>query len=210
MSRLETSPPSELARDLSRILEGFAKVEPTDVSPAALERFTSFTRRVSYAAGETMFREHEVCRDIVIVTSGLVRAFYVHDDREVNLRFLCSPSVATAMASLITGEPAKETVAAVTDVTGFRSRWLDFEDATEGVAVERMRRTLAEGHYLSMERRLRMLQGKSAPERYAYFLEHMEPEIVRSMPGYHVASYLGVTPESLSRVRVARRSSNRD
>ena len=75
---------------------------------------------------------------------------------------------------------------------------------------EALRRILAEGHYLSMERRLRMLQGKSAPERYAYFLEHMEPEIVRGMPGYHVASYLGVTPESLSRVRVARRSSGHD
>lgn len=165
---------------------------------------------MSYAAGESVFRENEPCREILILTSGLVRAFYVHDDRDVNLRFLCAPSIATAMASLISGEPAGETVACVTDVTGFRSRWLDFEQEEPGIAVERMRRILAEAHYLSMERRLRMLQGKSAPERYAYFLEHMEPEIVRGMPGYHVASYLGVTPESLSRVRVARRSSGRD
>src|SRR5262245_28050145 len=108
-------PPSDLAKDLSRILSAFAKVDASEGSPAALERFAGFTRRVSYAAGETMFREHEVCRDIVILTSGLVRAFYVHDDREVNLRFLCAPSVATAMASLITAEPAQETVAAVTE-----------------------------------------------------------------------------------------------
>ncbi|MFO0693713.1 MAG: Crp/Fnr family transcriptional regulator [Polyangiales bacterium] len=204
------SEPNELVRDLTRALARFAKIEPEHLAPSTVELFARYVRRVRYAPGETIFREHEVCRDIVILASGLVRAFYVHEAREVNLRFLCSPSIATAMASLVTGAPAEETVAAVTEVTGFRARWLDFEEANPGLAIERMRRTLAEAHYLSMERRLRMLQGKSARERYAYFLAHMEPEIVQSMPGYHVASYLGVTPESLSRVRVARRSSRRD
>jgi len=127
----------------------------------------------------------------------------------VNLRFLCAPTVVVALSSFIRGTPAEETVEAVTEVEGFRSRLADFEDEHPGVLAERMRRVLAEQHYLSMERRLRMLQWKSAAERYEYFVQHMEPDIVQGMPGYHVASYLGVAPESLSRVRAARSGARR-
>ena len=71
----------------------------------------------------------------------------------------------------------------------------------EPLALERCRRLMAEQHYLSMERRLRMLQHKSAAERWQAFRAAMPERIVHETPGYHVASYLGITPESLSRVR---------
>ncbi|MCA9574894.1 MAG: Crp/Fnr family transcriptional regulator [Sandaracinaceae bacterium] len=159
---------------------------------------------VRYAAGETIFPEGQVCRELVVLGAGLVRAYYLHEAREVNLRFLCPPSVVVALSSLVLGAPAEETVEAVTPVEGARARVVDFERDHPGALAERMRRVLAERHYLSMERRLRMLQWKTAAERYEFFVAHMEPEIVRGMPGYHVASYLGVAPESLSRVRAAR------
>ncbi len=165
-----------------------------------------YRRAVRYAAGEVIFREGSVCREVVVLSAGLVRAYYHHDAREVNLRLLCAPSVVVALSSFIRQTPAEETVEAVTEVAGFRSRLADFAEDHPGALSERIRRVLAEQHYLSMERRLRMLQWKSAAERYAYFVEHMEPDIVRGMPGYHIASYLGVAPESLSRVRAARRS----
>jgi CRP-like cAMP-binding protein len=163
-----------------------------------------YRRPVRYAPGEAIFREGAVCREVVVLAGGLVRAYYHHESREVNLRFLNAPSVVVALASFIRGTPAEETLEAVTEVEGFRSRLADFQDDHPGELAERMRRVLAEQHYLSMERRLRMLQWKSAAERYEYFVQHMEPDIVQGMPGYHVASYLGVAPESLSRVRAAR------
>ena len=156
-------------------------------------------RPVRFAAGETLYAHGARCRDVVFLQEGIVRAYYLHDGREVNLRLLCAPSVATAMASLITGAPAEEWIEAIDEVHGFRA---DFGRAAgHGTLVERLRRVLVEQHYLSLERRLRMLQWKSVDERYAYFREHMEPHIVANTPGYHVASYLGVAPETLSRAR---------
>lgn len=174
------------------------------LSAADVALMKPYLRPGAWEPGEPLFREGEICRDVVLLGSGLVRAYYIHEAREVNLRFLCAPAVAVAMSSFITGQAANETVQAVTAVTGFRARLSDFCAEHPGELAERTVRVLVERHYLSMERRLRMLQWKSAQERYAYFLEHVEPEIVEGMPGYHIASYLGVTPESLSRVRSKR------
>lgn len=168
-----------------------------------------YRRPVRFSPGEVIFREGAVCREVVVLSAGLVRAYYHHEAREVNLRFLCAPSVVVALSSFIRGTPAEETVEAVSHVEGTCSRFADFQADHPGELAERMRRVLAEQHYLSMERRLRMLQWKSAAERYEYFVTHMEPDIVQGMPGYHVASYLGVAPESLSRVRAARSAQRR-
>lgn len=178
-----------------------------DVSEADGAALWPYLHQVRYPRGQTIFPAGRVCRELVMLTSGLVRVFYVHDAREVNLRLLCAPGAATAFSSLITKTPSPETVAAMTDVTGLRARFRDFVEQQPGVLAERLGRALAEQHYLAMERRLHTLQHKSADERYEHFLAHMEPEIAEHTPGYHVASYLGVTPESLSRVRAQRRSS---
>lgn len=178
-------------------------------TPEELALLAPYRQPVRFAAGEIIFREGSVCREVVVLSAGLVRAYYHHEAREVNLRFLCAPTVVVALASFIRQTPAEETVEAVTEVEGFRSRLADFQADHPGMLAEHMRRVLAEQHYLSMERRLRMLQWKSAAERYEYFVRHMEPDIVQRMPGYHVASYLGVAPESLSRVRAARGAARR-
>lgn len=161
------------------------------------------------AEGEILHREGEVCRDLLLLTSGLVRVYYVHEHREVNLRLMSAPAAVIALASFIDQVPARETIQALSDGAGIRFRLRDWADAHPGATAERLMRVLAERHYLSMERRLRTLQWKSARERYAYFVEHMEREIVEQVPGIHVASYLGVRPESLSRVRRQRAGKKR-
>lgn len=171
-----------------------------EVRVSDLTGFAQRMRPVRYAPQEPLFQPGDVCTEVVLAAHGLVRAYYIHDAREVNLRFLGPPNVATAFGSLITGAPASEWVAAVTEVVGYRVS-LEVDPNRRTLAQERLFRILAEQHYLSMDRRLRMIQSKSGKERYAYFCRVMDPRIVAGMPAYHVASYLGLAPETLSRIK---------
>ena len=165
------------------------------------ELIAPYLRTFRAPGGTVLFAPKVVCRDLFLMSAGLVRVFYVHQHREVNLRLLSPPSAVIALSSFIRRAPSEETVQTLTDVEGVMLRLGDFVDAHPGETSERVLRVIAELHYLTMERRLRMLQWKSARERWAYFVAHMEPEIVRGVPGVHIASYLGVRPESQSRVR---------
>jgi CRP-like cAMP-binding protein len=171
------------------------------LSGAESARLAPYLRPTRADAGTTLFAEGDTARELLLLSAGLVRVFYVHEHREVNLRLLTAPSVVVPLASFIERAPARESVQALSDVEGLVFRIADFVETHPGETSERIQRVLAEQHYLSMERRLRMLQWKSAAERYAYFVANVERAIVEGVPGVHVASYLGVRPESLSRVR---------
>jgi CRP-like cAMP-binding protein len=183
---------------LAQILAPYVELSAGEISALAAP-FSA----VRYGRGEALFRAGDECHELVLLHTGLIRAYYLDAEaREVNLRFLAAPNVVTSMASLITGEPAREWVAAVTDTAGFRAPVLTVSSGSPH--SDRLMRVLAEQHYLSMERRLRMLQHRHVRDRYAFYRAEMEPAIVDAMPDFHVASYLGVAPETLSRGKQTR------
>ncbi|MBO6939914.1 MAG: Crp/Fnr family transcriptional regulator [Deltaproteobacteria bacterium] len=170
-----------------------------DLADAELDAIVGSLKPCRYDPSDVIFRRDERCRELVIIASGLVRAYDVDDrGRDVNHRFLAAPNLATALTSLITGEPSEEWIDAVTPVVGFRGSVEVLEQIPRG---DRILRIVAEQHYLSMERRMRMLQLRFAAERYRFYREHLDPAIVAGMPDFHVASYLGVSAETLSRAR---------
>lgn len=160
-----------------------------------------YLRPCRYARGEHLFGFGDTVDELVLLRDGLVRSYYLHDDREVNLRLLSAPAAAMPYNSYLTQTPADESLQAMTAVQGYRVRFRAYCREQPGLLAESMRRELAERHFLALQRRLRMLQSRTAAQRYAFFLAHMEPEIIAGTPAYQVASYLGITPESLSRVK---------
>lgn len=151
------------------------------------------------APGELLFAPADALSAFVLFDRGLVRTYGVDaDGRERNLRFLAGPNLAAALSSVIRGTSTEEWVAAVTAVEGYRA---DFNALQSHSWFGALMRTLAEQHFLSLERRVRTLQQPFARERYRVFLQEMDAAIVDGMPSHHVASYLGVTPETLSRAK---------
>src|SRR5262249_49384177 len=136
-----------------------------------------------------------VCRSLFFLLDGVVRSYYIVGDKEINLRLLADHSAVAAYSSLITGLPSEEFVECLTDCYGYL---IPFDPLVEWEAV---RRVLAERHYMSMELRLLMIQHKTARQRYREFMKAVDPRIVRDTPARHVASYLGITPECLSRIK---------
>lgn len=186
-----------MANDL---LVGIGKFVPFDESEAeSLERLA---RPCQYAKGDTIFSPGQVCRELFFLRQGLVRSFYIFDGIEVNLRLLCDDSAVLPFGSFVRRDPTDEYIQCLSDCRGFMLPLVGGTDGRFPMARhEHFMRILAERHYLSLERRLLMLQHKTAVERYAYFRQTMERKIVDETPAYHVASYLGITPESLSRIK---------
>ena len=172
-----------------------------DVAPEEARALRAYARRCTWERGATLFPLGGEADDLILLTEGLVRGFYLHDDREVNLRLLCAPAAALPYNSFLLGTTADEALQALSPGTGYRVRFRAFCRERPGLLAEAVRRELAERHFIALQRRLRMLQARTAAQRYAYFRAHMPPEIVAGTPAYHVASYLGITPESLSRVK---------
>lgn len=192
MTANSTTAPADLVAALRRYL-------PLDEALAADLRRMARPARVP--RGEHLFRPPEVCRRLFFMAQGLVRSYYLFDDKEVNLRLICDGSAVLPLTSLVTQQPAQEHIQCLADCEGW---WLPLDDMLRpatAAAWEPLRRVLAERHYLSMERRLLTIQYKSAAQRWRYFRQTMEPRIVAETPAVHVASYLGVTPESLSRIK---------
>jgi len=183
--------------DLIALFESWMPLDGTD-----REHLLKHAVPSRFSRGDHLYVTGKSVDRIFLMREGLARVYSVHDDREVNLRLLCDGSVVVPLAALITGTPAQENIQALADGEGWFLPHAALErGGFSPLLPERCRRLMAEQHYLSMERRLRMLQHKSAEERWQAFRAWMPEKIVRDTPGYHVASYLGITPESLSRVR---------
>lgn len=158
--------------------------------------------------GDYLFHEHHTFEQFIIVETGLIRSYYLNKDIEINLRFLCDGSiampfsaVAQSFCSHILLLKSNETVQCVTNVTGFILPIRLLLNENRSAAWERIRTELSARHYLSIEQRLRMIQHQRAIDRYKNFLEWMPSPIISQMPNVHIASYLGITPEALSRIK---------
>jgi CRP-like cAMP-binding protein len=160
-----------------------------------------FTHR-SVRKRQFLMQAGEVCGQFAFVNSGCLR-LYSTDPRgeEHVLQFAIRDWWIGDMQSYLTGEPAAYSIDALHDseilLIDKSSREKLLETAPK---AERFFRLLLESHFLATNKRIDALLRSSAEERYLAFLKTY-PALVEEIPLHQVASYLGITPQSLSRIR---------
>ncbi|MEP1600886.1 Crp/Fnr family transcriptional regulator [Ekhidna sp.] len=152
--------------------------------------------------GEYFIRKGQFAKEIAFLETGIVRAFYVNSDgKEYNKTFFSAPSIIGSYASLISKQ--KNTVAqqALTNCQIWKAPFYKIEELSEGnYEIERLRRIIAENYFLSNEKKEIEMAMLDADERYS-ILQKEYPGIELKIPQYHIASYLGISPTQLSRIR---------
>ncbi|WP_209332551.1 Crp/Fnr family transcriptional regulator [Lunatimonas salinarum] len=167
----------------------------------------SSQRALEHIAVERKFHKNEMiqqigsrCRTIYIVQSGCARIFYYKDGVDITEHFAFENELIVRAESLFTGRPTSKGIQAL-DETSIVS--LDSESVfnlyDQFHEVERLFRLLFEREYVSTVRRIESLQFKSAKERYIELLE--STNYVQKIPLKYIATYLGITQVSLSRIR---------
>lgn len=150
---------------------------------------------------ELLHSEGEVCKYVTFVNRGLLRAFHKVDGKEHIEAFFCENEYLSDYSSFLTQTPGKLFVEAIEDC---ELVLLDFESVQELYervdSFQKFGRLMAEYLFIEVSMRNNSLLFESPEQRYLKFSKN-ERDLQQRVPQYMIASYLGVTPEALSRIR---------
>ncbi|MEW5740104.1 MAG: Crp/Fnr family transcriptional regulator [Myxococcota bacterium] len=141
-----------------------------------------------------------------VVLTGLLRHYYVDAAGKESVKAFRVPmEVSAPYAELIQRRPSRTYIEALTETELLVFRFEDFEAAAErSLELQRLARRFSEVHFVQKEQREYEFLMLSAEERYRQFCARM-PELVQHIPQHQVASYIGITPVALSRIRARSR-----
>ncbi|MGN6418642.1 MAG: Crp/Fnr family transcriptional regulator [Pseudobacter sp.] len=149
-----------------------------------------------------LLQEGDVCKNIFFVEKGALRVYSLDESgREHILQFALEGWAISDLYSFLTGEPATYTIDAIEDSELVMVSKSAHEELLKKVrSYETFTRLNITGAYLAMQRRLTSTISATLEERYEAFVA-LYPHIAERVPQHMIASYLGLTPETLSRVR---------
>lgn len=152
--------------------------------------------------GELWINKDQYCNHIAFIKKGICRIFYNDQDgNEVSCFFMPENNFISSYTSFLTLTPTKENIEAVEDVEMLVINREDLEKLSKEVPkVQIWRRVIAENLFILLERRISMLQSQTAQERYENMIKE-NGNILLKVPLQYTASFLGVTPQHLSRLR---------
>lgn len=185
-------------------LEILRMCSPLLPAPGPLQRLLRAARARDVAKGEQLAREGVRGGDLFFIESGIVRSYFVGRSAEVTGQFFDRGRFFGDVQALCTDEPGVqnfEVIEAGRVVMIGRDALNAAFDSDH--ALERFGRILMSEAMMGSQRRSANLLKLNAEEMYAALLEN-RPQLARRLPQYLIASYLGITPQALSRIRKRR------
>jgi len=173
-----------------------------EFDPESLERLLSCFVQIKLGKGKAFAKKGEYSKNIGFVEKGVLRAYYQNDKgEEYNKTFFTANNFVGAYSSLVSGNVNLIDIDCLTDSILLVANFREIKSLyNQHPKIERLARVLAEQFFVKKEKREIELATLNAKERYSIFKqEHFTLE--QLIPQYHIASYLGVSPTQLSRIR---------
>lgn len=151
--------------------------------------------------GDFLVRQGQICNKIAFINEGLFRIYYLKDGVEINTCFCKENSITSSFNSFINQVPSTESIQALENsviVTLLSANLLNLYK--ESPMWQNIRLILTEKECLRLSDRADTLSFDSAQVKYKNLLKY-QPEIIQRVSVQHIASYLGVSRETLSRIR---------
>ena len=156
---------------------------------------------VSIAKNKDLQPIGHTCRTIYFITKGIGRIYYFKDGIDVTESFAFENNIIARIESLFTGKPSRKAIQVLEDaeIIAINANSL-FKLYDTFPEIERLFRKIFEAAYVDTVNRIESIQFHTAEERYQTLLEQA-PNVIKRVPLKYIASYLGITQQSLSRIR---------
>ncbi len=185
--------PRDVARELARRYSTMTHDE--------LDILESILVPKRYAKGEKILAEGEVCENIYWIVKGLVRQFYYKNGKELTEYMAAENTICMCIESLFNEEPTHLQIMAIEPTVLYLIPKADLEAvAMKSVNIQILYRKILEESLILSQKHADMLRFESAQDRYQKLVKR-NPQLVLRAPLVYIASYLQMTPETLSRVR---------
>jgi CRP/FNR family transcriptional regulator, anaerobic regulatory protein len=151
--------------------------------------------------GEFILREGEVCNHVTFINTGYFRVFNTIKEEELTINFAFEGNYVTDYTSFVTRLPSIDNIVAMEEAEILQLRYDDLQKGYERAAVwQKFGRLIAEYILVFATNRNKSLLYNSPEERYLLLMKD-RPKVMERVPQHYIASYLGIKPESLSRIR---------
>jgi CRP-like cAMP-binding protein len=166
-----------------------------------VEVVLSLFKRKSIGKGVMLLKEEEICRHLYFIETGLLRYFMNDDGRDITHFFAAENDFACNYESLLKQSPSRKNVQAIEETTVWTISQSDLDLFYKQIEQgERFGRLLMEKELLNTISRFLEHYTHSPEQRYQDFLSQFSA-LHQRIPQYYIASYVGVQPPSLSRIR---------
>lgn len=173
-------------------------VQPTDEEWADMEQ-CFFVKKLS--KNEYILKAGAICKEMTFVNKGVYRSYYLKDGKEITTNFFFRDSFIADYSSFVTQRPSFEYIQAVEDSELVAFKYEDMQYYYEKYPMmQKFGRLISEKIIINISSRQQDFLLYTPKERYLNLIKR-RPKVILNLPQIHVATYLGITPEYLSRIR---------
>ena len=167
-----------------------------------MDRFCQLFELAEVKKKDFLLKQGEICKYGAFVIQGLLRTFHINaKGEEQTLQFGTEDWWFTDLDSFFNQIPSRLNIQALEDSTLLLLSYEKREKAREKFPfVEELNRVMLQKSYTALQNRLIDNLSKTADERYLDYIKKY-PHIVKKLSNIQIASYLGISPESLSRIK---------
>lgn len=172
-----------------------------EIFEEVIKNFSPILRKKIVAKGEILHCEGQICKNLYLVSSGLLRAFYYLDKKDVTAHFAGEYGSVTAPDSFIKHKASRYNIEALEESNIYSVDNYNLElFLDKNPRLEKLARKFTQAIYIELLERIEKMTFLSAKDKYKTLLND-HPKIIQRANLGHIASYLGISGETLSRVR---------
>lgn len=182
-------------KSIRKFVEQYEKIPDKD-----WELISAQFRKSELPKNYNLLEEGKICKNLYFLERGLLRFFVLKDGVEVTKFFTIAPYCFTSQASFNSKRPSNEYIQTIEKSIIWETTFEENEEFLKLNSWNNFARKITQEVQFFTEEILEELQTETAENRYRKLLNN-QPELLQRIPLKHLASFFGVAPQSLSRIR---------